>query len=206
MPTDKPEESVMNKFVGFTMASLLGLSLVGVADAQQQQQREQTGTQQQREQTGAQQQREREQVQQQQQRQPMGAQQAGDARGFVAANSIIGAEVRSQQGEDMGRIEQLLIDPQDGKVAYAVVGRGGFLGMGRDHVQVRWDDLSVRRDRNDVVVTMDQEVLRQAPRAERDDRTPAALPRGDRDRQDRQQPQTQPGTERPAPGTGQPRR
>jgi sporulation protein YlmC with PRC-barrel domain len=100
-------------------------------------------------------------------------QQQGQA--FVSHESIVGAQVQNQQGQDLGRIEQLFVDAQDGRIAYAVVARGGLLGMGQDSVQVPWDKISVRRDGQDVVVVMDQEALRAAPRHEGGS-TPAASP------------------------------
>ncbi len=46
------------------------------------------------------------------------------------ASKVIGAKVRNPQGEDLGKIEELVMNPSSGAIAYAVVSFGGFLGMG----------------------------------------------------------------------------
>lgn len=65
----------------------------------------------------------------------------------------------------MGTIKQLLIDLEDGEIAYAVVARGGTLGLGGESIAIPWDDVRVRRDKEKVVLTVDKEVLEKAPRA-----------------------------------------
>jgi len=48
----------------------------------------------------------------------------------VKATSIIGTKVVNPQDENLGDIKELMVDPQTGHVAYAVVAFGGFLSMG----------------------------------------------------------------------------
>ena len=48
----------------------------------------------------------------------------------VKASSIIGTDVVNPEGDSLGDIKEVVIDPRTGKVAYAVVSFGGFLGMG----------------------------------------------------------------------------
>jgi len=48
----------------------------------------------------------------------------------VKASSVIGTDVVSPKGDNLGDIKEVVIDPRTGKVAYAVVAFGGFLGMG----------------------------------------------------------------------------
>jgi PRC-barrel domain protein len=44
--------------------------------------------------------------------------------------------------EKIGSIERVMINKRSGKVAYAVLGFGGFLGMGNDHFRVPWAQLT----------------------------------------------------------------
>ena len=48
----------------------------------------------------------------------------------LSATSIDGNDIRNRQGEDLGKVKDLMIDLSDGSVSYAVVSYGGFLGMG----------------------------------------------------------------------------
>jgi hypothetical protein len=79
----------------------------------------------------------------------------------------------------MGEIDALLVDPKDGKVTHAVIGLGGFLGIGEDKVVVPWSDVKVaaHQEGKKAVITMDQSVLERAPKyVKASDRSPAASP------------------------------
>jgi len=98
----------------------------------------------------------------------------------IEATSLIGSTVRSQDGKDIGKVYQLLIDPKDGRVTSVVLSMGGTLGIGEKRVTVPWDAVKVGRDDTQVVVTTDQRILEPAPpRAQersRDQNTPSASP------------------------------
>lgn len=85
---------------------------------------------------------------------------------LVEARTLVGSPVRSSEGKEMGHIKQLLINPEDGEIVYAVVARGGILGFGEELIAIPWDDVKVARDRETVVLTVDSEVLRKAARVE----------------------------------------
>jgi sporulation protein YlmC with PRC-barrel domain len=57
------------------------------------------------------------------------------APGWSAKRQIIGKRVRNEEGEEVGRIDDLIVSP-DGGVSYAVIGAGGFVGMNRHHVAI----------------------------------------------------------------------
>ncbi len=46
------------------------------------------------------------------------------------ASEVIGSKVQNLAGEDLGKVEELVIDPGTGSIEYAVLSFGGFLGMG----------------------------------------------------------------------------
>ena len=48
----------------------------------------------------------------------------------LAADTLTGDNVVNHQKEDLGKIEHLMIDLANGRIAYAVLSFGGFLGMG----------------------------------------------------------------------------
>jgi sporulation protein YlmC with PRC-barrel domain len=51
-------------------------------------------------------------------------------RRLLAASTIEGTPVQNQAGEDLGEINELMIDLEKGRIAYAVLSFGGFLGLG----------------------------------------------------------------------------
>jgi sporulation protein YlmC with PRC-barrel domain len=75
---------------------------------------------------------------------------------------LMDADLKSQDGEDLGDIEDLIIDSQSGKVKFAVVGRGGFLGIGEKHVPVPWKAIQMNSE-EEFTVNIDSERLKQAP-------------------------------------------
>lgn len=98
----------------------------------------------------------------------------------VESKQIVGMKVRSDQGRDIGEIDQLIVNPSDGKITHVVVGRGGLLGVGEQKVVVEWSDLRFQPDpenRNRWVATTEQSKIDSAPRYEaRRDTAPAASP------------------------------
>jgi hypothetical protein len=58
---------------------------------------------------------------------------------FVASDRVEGTLVRRSDGTNIGTIERLMIDKVSGRVAYAVLGFGGFVGVGVKHIPVPWD-------------------------------------------------------------------
>ncbi|MFY8087024.1 MAG: PRC-barrel domain-containing protein, partial [Rubrivivax sp.] len=57
------------------------------------------------------------------------------AMGWSAKKSILGRTVYHDSGEKVGRVEDLIVDP-DRNVSYVIVGAGGFIGIGRHDVAV----------------------------------------------------------------------
>jgi sporulation protein YlmC with PRC-barrel domain len=83
----------------------------------------------------------------------------------VYASKLIGATVKNTQGESLGKIDELVIDPRDARIKAAVVSIGGLLGIGAKSVAVPWDKVTMGADadRDTVVVAMGKEELEQAP-------------------------------------------
>jgi sporulation protein YlmC with PRC-barrel domain len=83
----------------------------------------------------------------------------------VYASKLIGASVKNAQGESLGKIDELVIDPHDAKIKAAVVSVGGVLGLGAKLVAIPWDKMSMGTgaDRDTVVVAMGKEELERAP-------------------------------------------
>jgi sporulation protein YlmC with PRC-barrel domain len=98
----------------------------------------------------------------------------------VEASRLKGTRVQVN-GKDQGEIDNVLIDPQSGKVTHVVIGRGGFAGIGEQKVVVEWDKLKLSRkpDGNGMIASIEQSALAQAARYEGTrarGETPAASP------------------------------
>jgi sporulation protein YlmC with PRC-barrel domain len=113
-----------------------------------------------------------------QQQQSPGGQMPGQQAGIaIASDSLLGTAVKDQQGKDIGKVSKLMIDPTEGRVTSVIISSGATLGMGGKELSLPWDALKLQRDQDQrLVVTMQREMLQQAPQAEQGGQ-PAASPR-----------------------------
>ncbi len=83
------------------------------------------------------------------------------------ASDLIGAKVENPQGETLGKIDNLAIDPKTGRVAFAVLSEGGVAGVGSKYFAVPLRSLSLRTDDNGkvkmFVLNMSKDRLANAP-------------------------------------------
>lgn len=86
----------------------------------------------------------------------------------LSATTIIGDAVRNPEGEDLGRIEEIMIDLDEGRVAYAVLSFGGFMGLGDKLFAIPWQALSLRPDEHRFVLEVSRETLEEAPGFDKD--------------------------------------
>lgn len=82
---------------------------------------------------------------------------------MVSSADVNGTAVYNLTGEHLGHIDHLMIDKQSGNIAYAVMGFGGFLGMGEDHHPVPWKKLSYDPSLGGFVTDIDRQQLEGAP-------------------------------------------
>lgn len=77
-------------------------------------------------------------------------------------DDIRGFEVKDAAGEDLGKVDELLIDTTERKVRFLVVASGGFLGLGEHKSYVPVDAITGIRDET-VHIDQSRERLRTAP-------------------------------------------
>jgi sporulation protein YlmC with PRC-barrel domain len=82
---------------------------------------------------------------------------------LIASDKVEGTNVRRPDGEKIGEIERVMIDKRSGKVAYAVMSFGGFLGIGEDFYPVPWEKLTYNTELDAYELDIDAEQLNAAP-------------------------------------------
>ena len=82
---------------------------------------------------------------------------------LVRATTLLGLNVRNPQREDLGAIEDLIIDVLEGHIAYVILGTGGLLGIGKELRSVPWTAMTVEPIERVVVLRIEKEKLRNAP-------------------------------------------
>jgi hypothetical protein len=82
---------------------------------------------------------------------------------LIASDRIEGTAVRRANGERIGHIERLMIDKITGKVSYAVMSFGGFLGIGSNMLAVPWALLTYSRKLDAYQLDIADEDLQSAP-------------------------------------------
>lgn len=87
--------------------------------------------------------------------------------GVLSVRSMMHNTVQNPQGEDLGKIEDLAIDLDAGRIAYAVLSFGGFLGLGDKHFAIPWEALRVAPHEHRAILDMPKERLENAPGFER---------------------------------------
>jgi sporulation protein YlmC with PRC-barrel domain len=78
------------------------------------------------------------------------------------ATEIIGTQVKDSQGEEVGKIDDLVFD-EEGRISFAVIGYGGFLGMGQNLVAVPVNSLSNAEEPRHFVLDATKEKIQAAP-------------------------------------------
>ena len=60
---------------------------------------------------------------------------------LIGSDKVEGTAVYGSNDTKIGSIERVMIDKMSGKVSYAVLSFGGFLGIGDDHYPLPWQSL-----------------------------------------------------------------
>lgn len=81
----------------------------------------------------------------------------------LTASSIIGDAVENPQGENLGKIDNLMINIRRGEVEYAVIEFGSFLGLGGKLFAIPFKELRINPDKEVFVLNRDKEHLKNLP-------------------------------------------
>lgn len=79
------------------------------------------------------------------------------------ANTLIGDSVVNAAGDDLGEIKAIMLDVTSGRIGYAVLSFGGFLGMGNKLFAIPWSALTLDAGEKRFVLNIAKERLENAP-------------------------------------------
>jgi sporulation protein YlmC with PRC-barrel domain len=86
----------------------------------------------------------------------------------LSGSSLKGDKVVNYKGEDLGTIEEIMIDLDRGRVAYAVLSFGGFLGLGDKLFAIPWQAITVDTVKKQLILNADKALLEKAPGFDKD--------------------------------------
>lgn len=86
----------------------------------------------------------------------------------LTATSIIGDRVENLDGENLGKINNLMVNVDEGKIEYAVIEFGTVLGIGGKLFAMPFSELQVNPDRKIFVLDRDKEYLSNIPGFDKD--------------------------------------
>lgn len=81
----------------------------------------------------------------------------------IQASRVIGTSVYNTAGDSIGTIEDVMLDKMSNGIMFAVIGFGGFLGIGEKYHAIPWSALDYNTDKDGYVVPFTKEQLQAAP-------------------------------------------
>ena len=92
----------------------------------------------------------------------------GPGPALMGAGTLTGNDVVNKAGDDLGDIKEFMLDMRNGRVSYAVLSFGGFLGMGDRLFAVPWDALVLDTVNKRFTLDVNKERLETAPGFDKD--------------------------------------
>lgn len=88
---------------------------------------------------------------------------------LMGAETLVGNDVYNEKNENLGNIKEIMLDMRSGRIGYAVLSFGGFLGMGTKLFAVPWDALKLDTEHKRFVLNVPKDRLKGAPGFDHDD-------------------------------------
>jgi len=83
--------------------------------------------------------------------------------GVISASKVTGTNVYNTEGDHLGEIHDVMLDKRSGRIAYAIMSFGGFLGIGEQYHPLPWATLKYDTRQGGYVVGLTREQLQGAP-------------------------------------------
>lgn len=96
------------------------------------------------------------------------AEPVSDKDSVIRSDELLGDPVRSLQDIALGTVDDLVMSPKTGKIAYLVIGRGGIFGIDEKFIPVPWQDFKITQNVNLLVLDTTKATLDGAPQVSRD--------------------------------------
>jgi len=93
---------------------------------------------------------------------------ARETHALIGSDKVDGTAVYGADDQRIGSVQRVMIDKKTGKVAYAVISYGGFLGMGEDYYPTPWSNLHYDTELGGYRVNLTKDQLNDAPRYARE--------------------------------------
>ena len=87
---------------------------------------------------------------------------------LISSDKVEGTAVRNSNGDKIGTIEHVMLDKRTGRIAYAAMSFGGFLGMGSEYRALPWSALRYNPSLDAYELNVTEDQLRNAPLATTD--------------------------------------
>ncbi|MFE1603201.1 PRC-barrel domain-containing protein [Methylobacterium sp. ID0610] len=104
----------------------------------------------------------------------MGSTTTNETSTLIASDRVEGTAVRRPNGDSLGRIERLMIEKTSGRVVYAVMSFGGFLGIGEGYYTIPWSALHFNPEMDAYQIDLSEEQLRGAPQRSAEGQDPSS--------------------------------
>lgn len=87
---------------------------------------------------------------------------------LMTASTLTGDKVVNRDGETLGSIDEIMLDVSLGRIAYAVMAAGGFMGLGEKLFAIPWSALTLDTERKRFVLDASKDTFRNAPGFDKD--------------------------------------
>ncbi len=89
-------------------------------------------------------------------------------RNLVRTKEVVGIGVKNTQNENLGKIEEVVLDKQTGHACYVVLSFGGILGMGDALFALPWNAIKYNEEQECFILNIDKDKLKNAPGFDKD--------------------------------------